>query len=38
MKIFKKVNESRKKNKYTKLLQIKTNRMKDQPDNKKTKK
>ena len=36
--IFKKVNESRKKNKYTKLLQIKTNRMKDLSDNKKTKK
>ena len=27
-----------KKNKYTKLLQIKTNRMKDLSDNKKTKK
>ena len=27
--IFRKVNETRKKNKYTKLLQIKTNRMKD---------
>ena len=35
--IFKKVNGSRKKNKYTKLLQIKTNRMKDD-ENKKDKK
>ena len=36
-KIFKKVNESRRKNKYTKLLQIKTNREKDitKKDNKK---
>ena len=38
--IFKKVNESRKKNKYTKLLQIKTNREKDNEnkDKKKNKK
>ena len=32
--IFKKVNNSRKKNRYTKLLQIKTNRMKDNENNK----
>ena len=31
--IFRKVNETRKKNKYTKLLQIKTNRMKDNKKN-----
>ena len=32
--IFKKVNGARKKNRYTKLLQIKTNRMKDNENNK----
>ena len=36
--IFKKVNGSRKKNRYTKLLQIKTNRMKDGENNKNNKK
>ena len=36
--IFKKVNNSRKKNRYTKLLQIKTNRIKDSENNKKEKK
>ena len=38
--LFKRVNNSRRKNKYTKLLQIKTNRMKDKKekiDNKKEK-
>ena len=36
--IFKKVSGSRKINKYTKLLQIKTNRMKDNKENNKDKK
>ena len=36
-KIFKKVNESRRKNKYTKLLQIKTNRLKNEENTKKEK-
>ena len=36
--IFKKVNNSRKKNRYTKLLQIKTNRIKDSENNKNNKK
>ena len=35
--IFKKVNGSRKKNRYTKLLQIKTNRIKDSENNKNNK-